>query len=123
MSIWEFTFFSQNTKGYIDFKSLIFAGRAAVRPRGRALFVYFPGSFFWPFIGRFLAGFWPFFKDFPKEITFFKLLYKTFYSHTLRVLDPLISYLDSREQNTLHTRKKNEEDKSTKKEKTIEDED
>ena len=48
--------------------------------------MYFPGSFFWPF-----------FKDFPKEITFFKLLYKTFYSQTLRLLEPLISYFDSRE--------------------------
>ena len=75
------TFFSQNTKGYIDFKSPLFAGRAAV-----TLFMYFPGSFFWPF-----------FEDFLKEITFFKLLYKTFYSHTLRLLEPLISYFDSRE--------------------------
>ena len=54
----------------------------ATRPHA---FCVFPGSF------------WPFFNDFPKEITFFKLLYKTFYSHTLRLLEPLISYFDSRE--------------------------
>ena len=36
-------------------------------------------------------------KWFREKITFFKLLYKTFFSRTLRLLEPLISYFDSRE--------------------------
>ena len=57
---------------------------SAVRPR-----VY------WRIVGIFFC---PIFYDLPLQIAFFKLLYKTFFSRTLRLLEPLISYFDSREQ-------------------------
>ena len=77
--------FSANTKGYIDFKSPLFAGRAAAR-----------------FLCIFRGLFSPFFEDFPEQITFFVLLYKTFYSHMPRLLEPLISYFDPWEKATDH---------------------
>ena len=54
------------------------------------------------FLCIFRGLFSPFFEDFPEQITFFVLLYKTFYSHMPRLLEPLISYFDPWEKATDH---------------------
>ena len=77
----NYVFFTKHTRIYRFWVTLF------RRPRDRAFSMYFPESFFLPF-----------FKDFPKDITFFNLQYKTFYSHTLRLLEHIISYFNSREQ-------------------------
>ena len=79
----QIRFFLQKPFKIIDFLSFFLVGRTAVRPLA---FCRILGVFFFPF-----------FHELHLQIAFFKLRYMTFFSCMLRLLEPLISYFDSRE--------------------------